>query len=69
MDLSFENSFHNVMEGFYAPAEALKPPSPELLIFNYALAERLGIATAGTDSRRSRPATGSSANARIRAQC
>src|SRR3546814_4903917 len=43
MDFAFENSFHDSMEGFYAPAEAAKPSAPELLIFNHALAERLGV--------------------------
>ena len=43
MDFAFDNSFHDSMEGFYAPAEAAKPSAPKLLIFNYALAERLGI--------------------------
>lgn len=43
MDFKFENSFHDSMEGFYAPAEAAKPSAPKLLTFNHALAERLGI--------------------------
>ncbi len=47
MDFAFDNSFHDVMEGFYAPAEAAKASSPKLLIFNHALAERLGIAVGG----------------------
>ncbi len=47
MDFAFENSFHDSMEGFYAPAEALKPSAPKLLIVNHALAERLGIDLAG----------------------
>src|SRR3546814_3244458 len=34
------------MEGFYAPAEAAKPSAPKLLIFNHALAERIGIEVA-----------------------
>lgn len=43
MDFSFDNSFHAVMEGFYAPAEAAKPSAPTLLAFNRALAKRLGL--------------------------
>ncbi|AJA08999.1 UPF0061-family protein [Sphingopyxis fribergensis] len=43
MDFAFDNSFHDSMEGFYAPAEATLPSSPELLIFNHALGKRLGI--------------------------
>lgn len=43
MDFAFENSFHDSMEGFYAPAEAAKPSAPKLLILNDALAGRLGI--------------------------
>ena len=47
MDFAFDNSFHDAMPGFYAPAEAAKPSAPKLLIFNHALAERLGIDAAG----------------------
>ena len=47
MDFAFDNSFHDSMEGFYAPAEAAKPSAPKLLIFNRDLAERLGIDVAG----------------------
>ena len=43
MGFAFENSFHDSMEGFYAPAEAATPSAPSLLIFNHALAVRLGI--------------------------
>jgi uncharacterized protein YdiU (UPF0061 family) len=43
MDFAFDNSFHDTMEGFYAPAEAASPSAPRLLIFNHALAERLGL--------------------------
>jgi uncharacterized protein YdiU (UPF0061 family) len=43
MNFAFDNSFHDSMEGFYAPAEAAKPSAPTLLIFNHALAARLGI--------------------------
>lgn len=48
MDFVFDNSFHDSMEGFYAPAEAARPSSPTLLAFNHALAARLGIAVDGT---------------------
>ena len=47
MDFAFDNSFHDAMPGFYAPAEAAKPSAPTLLIFNHALADRLGIDAAG----------------------
>ncbi len=47
MDFAFDNSFHDRMEGFYAPAEAAKPSAPKLLIFNHPLAERLGIDVPG----------------------
>lgn len=47
MILSFDNSFHDKMAGFYAPAEAVKPLAPRLLAFNHALAERLGIHASG----------------------
>lgn len=43
MDFTFDNSFHDDMEGFYAPAEAAKPSAPKLLAFNHALAEQLGL--------------------------
>ncbi|SBV32784.1 conserved protein of unknown function [uncultured Sphingopyxis sp.] len=59
MDFAFENSFHDSMEGFYAPAEAAKPSAPELLLFNHALAERLGIDVAGaTDDQLARVFSG-----------
>ncbi len=55
MDFAFDNSFHDAMDGFYAPAEAARPSAPRLLIFNRALAERLGIDTAGvTDEQLAR---------------
>ena len=55
MHLALENSFHDSMEGFYAPAEAARPSAPKLLIFNYALAERLGIDLGGaTDDQLAR---------------
>lgn len=47
MDFAFDNSFHSSMEGFYAPAEAAKPSAPMLLVFNHALAARLGLDVAG----------------------
>jgi len=43
MDFAFDNSFHDDMEGFYAPAEAAKASAPKLLAFNHALAEQLGL--------------------------
>ena len=43
MDFAFDNSFHDSMEGFYAPAEAVKPSAPNLLAFNHLLAERMGL--------------------------
>ena len=43
MDFAFQNSFYNSMEGFYAPAEAATPSSPNLLIFNHSLAADLGL--------------------------
>lgn len=59
MDFAFENSFHDSMEGFYAPAEAAKPSAPKLLIFNRALAGRLGIDVAGaTDDQLARVFSG-----------
>ncbi|WP_188236152.1 protein adenylyltransferase SelO [Sphingopyxis sp. LK2115] len=50
MDFAFENSFHADMQGFYAPAEALRPSAPRLLAFNDRLAERLGFDRDGTDA-------------------
>ncbi len=49
MQLAFNNSFHDEMEGFYAPAEAAKPSAPKLLAFNHGLAQRLGIDDADVD--------------------
>src|SRR3546814_9871024 len=49
MKIAFDNSFHRMMEGFYAPAEAAPPPAPKLLAFNRPLAERLGIDLTETD--------------------
>ncbi|SEH18303.1 Uncharacterized conserved protein YdiU, UPF0061 family [Sphingopyxis sp. YR583] len=54
MDFAFENSFHDSMEGFYAPAEAAKPSAPRLLVFNHALAERLGLAADAGDEELAR---------------
>jgi len=48
MNFAFDNSFHDSMDGFYAPAEAASPSAPKLLIFNDGLAERLGIAAERT---------------------
>ena len=47
MDIAFDNSFHSTMEGFYAPAEAAPPSAPRMLMFNHALAARLGVDVAG----------------------
>src|SRR5687768_3085554 len=47
MDFAFDNSFHDTMDGFYAPAEAARPSAPRLLIFNHPLAERLSIDAVG----------------------
>lgn len=49
MDFAFDNSFHHLMEGFYAPAEAAKPAAPKLRIFNHALARHLGIEVPGAN--------------------
>ena len=46
MDFAFDNSFHERMEGFYAPAQAAQPSSPKLLILNHSLAAGLGLETA-----------------------
>lgn len=59
MDFAFDNGFHDHMGGFYAPAEAAKPSLPKLLIFNYALADRLGIDVSGaTDEQLARTFSG-----------
>jgi len=50
MDFAFDNSFHEAMEGFYTPAEAARPSLPKLLIFNYALADRLSLDAAGASN-------------------
>ena len=49
MDFGFDNSFYAAMEGFYAAAEAATPSAPKLLIFNHALAGRLGLDLADAD--------------------
>ncbi|KQZ76395.1 hypothetical protein ASE06_07800 [Sphingopyxis sp. Root214] len=49
MDFAFDNSFHDRMEGFYAPAEAVTPSAPALLTFNHPLAERLGLEVDSAD--------------------
>ncbi|QNO26739.1 YdiU family protein [Sphingopyxis sp. OPL5] len=49
MDFAFDNSFHRDMEGFYAPAEAAPPSAPKLLVFNHALARKLGLDIDGAD--------------------
>ena len=50
MDIAFDNSFYSAMEGFYAPAEAAVPSAPQLLIFNHALADILGLDVAGASN-------------------
>lgn len=50
MDFAFENRFHAAMQGFYAPAEALRPSAPRLLAFNDRLAERRGFDRDGADA-------------------
>ena len=47
MNFAFQNSFHDSMDGFFSPADAAKPSDPDPLIFNHALAVRLGIAAEG----------------------
>lgn len=49
MDFPFDNSFHDRMAGFFAPAEAARPPAPRLLAFNHALAARLGLDSMSAD--------------------
>jgi uncharacterized protein YdiU (UPF0061 family) len=49
MDIPFDNSFHDRMAGFYAPAEAARPAAPKLLAFNHALAGRLGLGSGQAD--------------------
>ena len=49
MDFAFDNSFHDGMAGFYAPAEAARPPAPALLAFNRDLADRLGLDSGQAD--------------------
>ena len=59
MDIAFENSFHDSMEGFFAPAEAARLPAPKLLIFNHKLAGILGIeVAAATDDELARTFSG-----------
>jgi uncharacterized protein YdiU (UPF0061 family) len=43
VDFAFDNSFHNRMDGFYTPAEAVKPSAPAMLAFNHPLAAALGL--------------------------
>ncbi|WP_428629154.1 protein adenylyltransferase SelO [Sphingopyxis sp.] len=52
MNFAFDNSFHGMMEGFYAPAEAAQPSVPTLLTFNTALALQLGLTGDGTNDAR-----------------
>jgi serine/tyrosine/threonine adenylyltransferase len=47
MRIVFDHSFHMQMVGFYAAAMPDKPTNPELLVFNHALADNLGIDRSG----------------------
>ncbi len=59
MDIAFESSFHDSMEGFFAPAKAFAPPAPKLVIFNYKLAGQLGVEVAdATDDEFARAFSG-----------
>ncbi len=49
MDFTFDNSFHDNMEGFYAPADPAKPLAPKLLAINHTLAARLGFYVSESD--------------------
>lgn len=49
MKLPFDNSFHDQMAGFYAPAEAARPSAPAMLAFNAELAASLGLDLSGVD--------------------
>ncbi len=52
MVFAFDNSFHDSMDGFFAPAEAARPSAPRLLASNDDLAECLGFDAAdGRDHR------------------
>lgn len=50
MDFAFDNSFHDQLEGFYAPGDSAKPSAPKLLAFNHILAARLGLDAQDTDA-------------------
>ncbi|MCC2603463.1 protein adenylyltransferase SelO [Sphingopyxis yananensis] len=43
MRFPFDNSFFKEMQGFYAPAVAEIAPNPQILAFNDALAQQLGL--------------------------
>lgn len=43
MFLNFDNSYFRDLEGFYVPATPNSPPAPELVVWNDALADRLGL--------------------------
>jgi len=45
MEFAFDNGFYRTMGGFYAPAVAVCPSNPRLLVFNYELAQQLNIDT------------------------
>lgn len=41
--ISFDNTFANQMEGFYVDWKAARVPKPEIIIFNHALSQELGL--------------------------
>lgn len=49
-DIHFDNSFARNMAGFFVRQTAAQVPGPQLLLFNGALAERLGIDLNGADA-------------------
>lgn len=62
MQMIFDNSFFRDMEGFYASVDAAVPPQPALLIFNHALAEKLGLDMSGaSDAKLARLFSGAEA--------
>lgn len=45
----FDNSFARSLDGFFVPWKAAEAPKPQMLAFNHALAEELGLDTAALD--------------------
>ena len=43
MNWNFDNSYVRDLEGFYAPWKPVQVPKPSLLMWNHALADRLGL--------------------------